>query len=80
LITGVTPFAVRGNYQSTLDIYTTEIQQIWQQLNHNTVLGARFQTGDFHTRNLQQIRHPNSSMFFTIPSATCPRRPQHICR
>jgi len=35
------------------EIYSTELQQIWQQPNHDTIVGGRFQWGDFHNRNLQ---------------------------
>jgi outer membrane receptor protein involved in Fe transport len=41
------------DYRSTLEIYSTELQQIWQQGDHNTILGGRFQVGEFHTSNLQ---------------------------
>src|SRR5207247_531224 len=49
----VVPMTISQTYRSTLEIYSTEAQQIWQIQNHNTVLGMRFQTGDFHTQNLQ---------------------------
>jgi len=46
-------FKAREKYHSSLEIYSVELQQIWQQLNHNTIIGARYQAGDFRTRNLQ---------------------------
>jgi len=49
----VSPFFIHQRYRSVLNIYTAELQQIWQQPRHNTIVGARFQTGDFDTRNVQ---------------------------
>src|SRR4030095_15429917 len=46
-------FPATEHYRNTQEIYSTEVQQIWQQADHNTILGGRFQLGDFHTRNLQ---------------------------
>jgi len=40
------------HYRSRLEMYTAELQQIWEQGAHSTILGARFQTGDFHTRSV----------------------------
>src|SRR5207237_842763 len=38
------------------EVYSTELQQIWQRGDHATVVGGRFQFGNFHNRNLQT--HP----------------------
>jgi len=40
-------------YRRTLEIYTTELQQICQQGDHTTIVGGRFQSGEFETRSLQ---------------------------
>jgi len=51
--------AITGNLtmqehlQIAQDIYSMELQQIWQQTTHNTVVGGRIQYGHFHTKNLQ---------------------------
>jgi Tfp pilus assembly protein PilF/outer membrane receptor protein involved in Fe transport len=50
--------AVRGlnmvqDFTGSVEIWSTELQQIWQQGQHTTILGARFQWGDFRTQNLQ---------------------------
>jgi len=47
----ITPFALEQNYRSDLEIYSAELQQIFQQPQHNTIVGARFQAGDFDTQN-----------------------------
>ncbi len=44
---------VEEHYRSTQEIYATELQQIWEQPRHHTVIGGRYQLGEFHTRNLQ---------------------------
>jgi outer membrane receptor protein involved in Fe transport len=49
----VEPMAIRQNYQSSLEMFSAEAQQIWQTANHNTIVGGRFQSGNFHTHNLQ---------------------------
>ena len=38
------------SYQSDLEIYSAELQQLWQQGNNTLVLGARYQTGTFDTQ------------------------------
>ena len=39
------------SYQSTLEIYSAEVQQIWQKENHSLVLGGRAQYGTFDTQS-----------------------------
>lgn len=48
------PFLTTQNYRSTLDIYSVEAQQIFQTHEWTTVAGARFQDGDFNTKNFEQ--------------------------
>lgn len=50
---GVDGFTVDEFFKNELEIYTGEIQQIFQQPNHNTILGARAQYGNFHTETFQ---------------------------
>jgi tetratricopeptide (TPR) repeat protein len=57
LFSGIIPISVVQHYRSELEIYTTELQQIWQQAGHSTVVGARYQYGGFDTQNLQT--HPS---------------------
>lgn len=49
---------IQEHLETQIEIYTAELQQIWQQHEHNTVLGTRFQYG-----------HLNSANFQIIPSA-----------
>ena len=51
------------------EIYTAEVQHIWQK-DHNTLLaGARWQTGDFGTRTLMSVQRPNFNGGFSTPAA-----------
>jgi outer membrane receptor protein involved in Fe transport len=54
-------------YQSTLNIFSAEVQQIWETPNHTTVVGLRFQGGDINTSNLQLVSDPNVSDLFPPP-------------
>jgi Tfp pilus assembly protein PilF len=38
-------------YHNELEIYLAEVQQIWQRENHSVIVGGRYQTGSFQTRN-----------------------------
>src|SRR5439155_7833322 len=40
-------------FDNDLEIYTAELQQIWQTPGHNTIVGGRYQYGHFDTANLQ---------------------------
>jgi outer membrane receptor protein involved in Fe transport len=53
VLTGVVGLAMHENYTNWLTIYSTELQQIWEQADHTTVIGARMQYGHFETANLQ---------------------------
>jgi outer membrane receptor protein involved in Fe transport len=55
-------------YDSSLVIYSGEAQHIHETERHSTVVGARFQAGDFRTDNLQT--HPigtDNQTFFAQP-------------
>jgi Flp pilus assembly protein TadD len=41
--------------QDDLTIYSGELQQIWQTPEHNTIVGARFQYGNFDIHNQQNF-------------------------
>ena len=51
------------DYRSELEIYTAELQHIWQQREYKLIAGGRFQFGDFDTRN----QMPG---FFFVPPTT----------
>ena len=44
-----------NRYRSQLEIYSVELQQILQTPKHTTIVGARYQNGDFDTRSRQSI-------------------------
>jgi len=50
-----------------LDIYSGELQQIWEGPSHDTIVGARFQYGQFHTTVLQDNPDPVASAFLDLP-------------
>jgi hypothetical protein len=53
-IRGVAPLVYDQHYQSDLDLYTAEMQQLWQHGDHTVVLGGRFQAGQFDTPSANQ--------------------------
>ena len=65
-ITAVDGLTMHENYQSKLDIYSAELQQIWERPAHTTIVGMRFQYGHIDTDNLQNT--PSSlAAFFPDP-------------
>jgi tetratricopeptide (TPR) repeat protein len=64
-----TGFDVR--YRSELDVYTAELNQIFQGHGHTLVFGARYQNGTFMTRDQLTIPSstPNLTNFFNNPAA-----------
>ncbi len=51
------------NLHIGLDIYSAELQQIWQTTHHTTILGTRFQYGDIDARNFQNFPSDQQSQF-----------------
>jgi tetratricopeptide (TPR) repeat protein len=53
------------NYRSRLEIYTAELNQIYQQERHSFVFGGRFQAGKFHTTDqLISSLNPGDAAFY----------------
>ena len=52
---GVDQFSAAEQFDGRLEIYSGEVQQIFEQSAHTTILGARAQYGDFQTENLQGL-------------------------
>ena len=52
-IGGVNSITAEENFLSRLEIYSGEVQQIFQQPAHNTILGGRAQYGHIQTENFQ---------------------------
>lgn len=72
----VEPIFINSHYRSTLELYSAELQQIWQQPRQTTVFGARFQTGDFRTINHQT--HPIITDFLDFFDPDNPSAQQDI--
>jgi hypothetical protein len=66
-------FTTEQNYRNDLEIYTAELQQIWQTFPHTLIAGARYQTGDFASGNL----HTNPSGPPEFLPFLFPTDPQH---
>jgi Flp pilus assembly protein TadD len=50
-------------YRNELEIYTAELQHIWQHGDYRVIAGGRFQTGDFRTEN-------QAPGFFFVPATS----------
>jgi tetratricopeptide (TPR) repeat protein len=51
------------HFVDKLEIYSGELQQIWEGASHNTIIGSRIQYGHFHTTVLQTDPFPVASAF-----------------
>jgi len=68
VLTSVQGLTMQENYTNRLTIYSAELQQIWEQADHTTVIGARMQYGHFETASLQDT--PSTLAFiFASPAA-----------
>ena len=65
-VLGIIPFQSSLGYHSRLEIYSMELQQIWQTHQWTTVVGARFQEGAFKTSNHQDSSDLN--IFGLLPT------------
>jgi outer membrane receptor protein involved in Fe transport/Tfp pilus assembly protein PilF len=52
-LVGIQQITANENLTDRLTIYSGELQQIWQTPEHNTIVGTRFQYGDFHMSDVQ---------------------------
>lgn len=67
-LVGVQGITMHQHYVDKLELYSGELQQIWQQPAHNTIIGARLQYGHFHTTTLQNTPSGLGSVFL-VPAA-----------
>ena len=65
VVVGVIPLFMNQKLANQLEVYSAELQQIWETESHNTVVGGRFQYGDFDTKNVQW--HPSHGEPFPNP-------------
>ncbi len=75
MLTGVQGITIHENLVNKLEIYSAELQQIWQQPSHNTILGMRAQYGHFDTANLQNLPSTYGALF---PNPPAPAAQQDI--
>jgi tetratricopeptide (TPR) repeat protein len=61
----VLPLDVR--YHSKFTTYTGELNHIWEQENNTLIVGARFQSGEFETRDRFENPPPFAEPFFDQP-------------
>jgi Tfp pilus assembly protein PilF len=67
-LVSVQNLTMNEQYKNELGIYSGEMQQIWEQAAHTTVLGGRIQYGHFRTDNFQD--NPSTLPFlFDAPAA-----------
>jgi Tfp pilus assembly protein PilF/outer membrane receptor protein involved in Fe transport len=62
-LTSVQGITMHQQFVGKLEIYSAELQQIWQQHLHSTVIGGRIQYGHFHTANLQLLPSDDAAAF-----------------
>lgn len=68
----VEPFFISQSYLSDLEIYSAELQQIWQRGRHTTVAGGRYQGGQFDTHSLQVGPFGTDNIGFITPDSETP--------
>jgi Tfp pilus assembly protein PilF len=68
-LTAVDGIAVHQSLENQVTVYSGELQQILQTPEHNTIVGARLQYGDFETANLQNLASTLNSIFPSPPAS-----------
>lgn len=63
MLTSVQGLTMQENYTNLLTIYSAELQQIWEQAEHTTVIGGRIQYGHFDTATLQDMPSHLAAVF-----------------
>jgi Tfp pilus assembly protein PilF len=63
-----TPLTYEQDYQSDLEIFTGEVQQLWQHERHTFVVGGRIQSGGFDSQNSQVngVSLTDGPLLFTV--------------
>ncbi len=74
-LTSVQGIAAQEHYATLLTIYSGELQQIWEQAEHTTIIGGRIQYGQFDTSTLQD--NP-SSLTGIFPDPPAPMAQQDV--
>jgi hypothetical protein len=74
-LTSVEGLTMQENFADRLTIYSAELQQIWEQPAHTTVIGGRVQYGHFNTANEQDTP---STLLPIFPNPPAPEAQQDI--
>jgi outer membrane receptor protein involved in Fe transport/Flp pilus assembly protein TadD len=79
-VVGVLPGQVTQDYRSDANIYTLELQQLFQQNRHTLTLGGRYQAGQFDTRSVQTVAANSFVNDFgvAVPPTWFDSSPQHF--
>jgi tetratricopeptide (TPR) repeat protein len=68
MLTSLQGLTMAENFKNRLTIYSGELQQIWEQPKHTTIIGTRVQYGHFDTASLQDT--PSTLVgIFSSPAA-----------
>jgi tetratricopeptide (TPR) repeat protein len=65
-------------FRNRLEIYSAEVQQIFEQSDHNTIIGARAQYGDYRTETFQGMAAPPFADFFDPYMTNRPAGQQNV--
>lgn len=74
-LTSVQGITMHEHYVNRLTLYSGELQQIWEQAEHTTIIGGRIQYGTFDTASLQDMP---SSLAFIFPDPPTPMAQQDV--
>ncbi len=71
VLSSVQGFTAAEQFEGQIEVYSGEVQQIFEEPAHSTILGARVQYGDFKTQTLQDTPSSFGGAFFdtTLPLA-----------
>jgi len=72
-LTSVDGLTMHEHFVDRLTVYSGELQQIWEQPDHTTVVGGRIQYGHFDTSSLQDTP---SALPFIFPGPPAPEAQQ----
>ncbi len=76
-VSDAVPISIEQQFQTSVEFFTAELQQLWQLERHTLIVGGRYQAGSFDTRN----RDVNADVPPPIPgfvSVMFPRDRQRI--
>ncbi len=67
-LVAVSPMTFTENFLNQSTIYSGELQQIWEKPDHTTILGTRWQAGDFKSTLTLRNAFPNAPEFPLPPN------------